>query len=526
MLISRGINPNEPSLHDLKSGAPLWSTFAGADWQNWLTGLFPTYVRYPFADRHRHFWSWVWSIKPGQRPDPFVAIWPRGGAKSTSAELAVVAIGLRGIRPYALYISGTQEQADKHVGTIGSAMESVGVERAVNRYGNSRGWRRNRLHTSGGFTVDALGLDTAARGIKVDASRPGLIVLDDIDELADSDARTRSKIDALTNTVIPTGSNDVAVLCVQNIIHKDSVFARLADGRADFLAGRIVSGPFAAIDGLTYEQRERGITITGGVATWEGQSLKECQGFIDLWGFRAFLRECQHLVNIDREGAMWSRSVIDRFRATDEPEHLSQIVVAVDPSAGSKDSSDEAGIVIAGKDRMRHGYVLADYTMRGTPAQWATRAIMAYAAHGANVVVGESNNGGEMVEAVIRGITREAVADELERFGHSRDLAVSGQQVPYVTVWASRSKETRAEPASMLYSQGRVHHVGGLPALEAEMVTWIPGEGKSPNRVDALVWALSRLNLVGGADLPANQPAQESRWRIGEAADRPSWKRY
>src|SRR3990167_11327411 len=122
-------------------------------WRDWLTVVFPTYVAAGFAPRHEDFWAWVWGIEPGVRPDPFVGIWPRGGAKSTSAELAAVSVAMRRKRRYGLYVSETQDQADKHVGTAAGAFESAGVDRAVNKYGNSKGWRRNRLRTNDGFTL-------------------------------------------------------------------------------------------------------------------------------------------------------------------------------------------------------------------------------------------------------------------------------------------------------------------------------------------------------------------------------------
>src|SRR5690606_26297837 len=145
----------------------------------------------------------------GVRPRPFVAVWPRGGAKSTSAELATVAGGARGQRRYAWYISEPQDQADKHVETIAAPLESPQVEyyypgmaeRKLGKYGNSRGWRRQRLRTASGFTIDALGLDRASRGAKVEEQRPDMMIFDDIDDKLDSAATTQKKIDIITTSL-------------------------------------------------------------------------------------------------------------------------------------------------------------------------------------------------------------------------------------------------------------------------------------------------------------------------------------
>lgn len=286
------------------------------DWQPWLTTLFPQHVRFPFAERHVEFWEWVWSIETDSAPRPFIAIWPRGGAKSTSAELAVAALGLRGKRKYVLYVRETQEQADKSVANIAALLESKAVEsyypehgdRKVSKFGASRGWRRNRLRTSGGFTVDAIGLDTAARGVKVEEQRPDLIILDDIDAKHDSAGATARKIKTITTSILPAGSSNVAVLAIQNLIIPDGVFSRLADGRADFLSERIVSGPYPAVEGLEtqwVEDEETGTrraVITAGEATWEGQNLDVCQRNIDTFGLAAFLQESQHDVSARKEG--------------------------------------------------------------------------------------------------------------------------------------------------------------------------------------------------------------------------------
>jgi hypothetical protein len=275
-----------------------------------VPSLFPKHVRYPFADRHVAFWDHVWSVQLGRPARAFIGIWPRDGGKSTSAELATAALGLRGVRKYALYVRMTQVQADKSVANIAALLESKAVERhypahadrEVNKYGNSKGWRRERLRTAGGFTVDAVGLDTAVRGLKVEEQRPDLIIFDDIDEQDDSAATTAHKINVLTKSVLPAGSDDLCVIGIQNLIIADGVFSRLEDGRADFLTDRVMSGPHPAIRGLEWEWQEDPETgtrvpiITSGEPTWLGQDVAKCQKLMQTIGPSAFEKECQHEV--------------------------------------------------------------------------------------------------------------------------------------------------------------------------------------------------------------------------------------
>jgi hypothetical protein len=289
---------------------------APAAWEDWLYTLFPSYVTSPFARRHEELWDWIWTVEEGNHPRPFVAIWPRGGAKSTTAEVGAVAIGCRGKRRYIWYICETQEQADTHVANIAAMLESssVGVyypkhaDRMIGKFGQSKGWRRNRLRTAGGLTVDALGLDTASRGLKVEEQRPDFIVLDDIDGEHDSPATTAKKIATITTAILPAGATDTAVLAVQNLIRPDGVFGRMESGRADYLADRIVSGPFPAVEGLVTEwvldeeTQTKQARIVAGTATWEGQDIATCQRMINRFGLAAFLKECQHMVKTRLEG--------------------------------------------------------------------------------------------------------------------------------------------------------------------------------------------------------------------------------
>jgi hypothetical protein len=169
-------------------------------------------------------------------------------------------------------------------------------------------------------------------------------------------------------------------------------------------------------------------------------------------------------------GALWKRGDIDANRIAQAPD-LVRIVVGVDPSVTRK--GNEAGIIGAGLAGNNHGYVLADRSIQGSPLEWAQEAVRLYHELQADCVVAEANQGGEMVELTI---------------------AQADPNVPVKLVYASRGKQTRAEPISAKYERGFVHHVGKFEKLEDELCLWIPGDA-SPNRLDAAVWALTDLML-------------------------------
>jgi len=176
----------------------------------------------------------------------------------------------------------------------------------------------------------------------------------------------------------------------------------------------------------------------------------------------------------DIEGSLWKIDIIEKYRVSLHPE-LKRIVIGLDPSTTANKDSDETGIIAVGIGTDGHGYVLEDATGIMTPNQWGRQAVRMYHSLNADRIVAEVNQGGDMVELVIRQV----------------DPAVS-----YPAVHASRGKVTRAEPVLALYEQGKVHHVGHLPHLEDEMTTWNSRESIiSPGRIDALVWGLTYLML-------------------------------
>lgn len=205
-------------------------------------------------------------------------------------------------------------------------------------------------------------------------------------------------------------------------------------------------------------------------------------------GTRVGRQELLAEILADVPGALWTREMLDNGRRLKAPE-LVRIVVGVDPSASAE--GDETGIIVCGKDAKGDGWVLEDATVSGSPDKWARAVVAAFHRHNADRIVPERNNGGEMVELTIRTVDR---------------------NVPIRTVWASRGKGRRAEPIAALYESGRIHHVGNLARLEDQMVMLTTEEylgAGSPDRADALVWALSDLMLKGSTSY---KPSDWATW--------------
>jgi phage terminase large subunit-like protein len=189
-------------------------------------------------------------------------------------------------------------------------------------------------------------------------------------------------------------------------------------------------------------------------------------------GTRLGRQELQAEILDDNPNALWNRKQIDALRVKEAPA-MKRVVIGVDPSVTSNEDSDLAGIIAAGIGADDHGYVLDDLSLIASPDGWARAAVKAYHDLKADRLVAEVNNGGDLVELVIRTVDR---------------------NVSYKKVHASRGKMIRAEPIAALYEQGRVHHVGSLQELEDEMCDYDPiTSSKSPDRMDALVWAFTEL---------------------------------
>ena len=184
------------------------------------------------------------------------------------------------------------------------------------------------------------------------------------------------------------------------------------------------------------------------------------------------------------EGALWSNKLIDEARLPEDTEkELKQIIVAIDPAVTNNEDSDETGIMVVGKDHNNQYYVLEDASGKYSPDGWARKAINCFYDWDADRIVAEVNNGGDLVERLLRGM----------------DV-----NIPYRSVRATRGKMVRAEPVAALYEQRRVHHIGYFPELESQLCSYTGETKPSPDRLDALVWGISEISKSKG----------EVNWRI------------
>lgn len=189
-------------------------------------------------------------------------------------------------------------------------------------------------------------------------------------------------------------------------------------------------------------------------------------------GTRLGRQELQAEILEDIEGALWNRDTLDKNRVDSvKLEDLTKIVVALDPTVSTAENATETGMIVMGKHKDGDGYMLADHSLTASPDGWARAAVNAYHQWEADRIIAEKNNGGEMVSLTINTVDK---------------------TIPVHLVWASRGKMTRAEPVAALDEQGKLHLVGIYPKLEDELCTY-DGEGNSPNRLDAYVWAATEL---------------------------------
>ena len=222
------------------------------------------------------------------------------------------------------------------------------------------------------------------------------------------------------------------------------------------------------------------VTVTRGSTYDNLQNLAEsfAKRIVERYeGTRLGRQELHAEILDDVVGALWSREMIDAHRLRETPPHFERIVVGVDPAVTSGEDADETGILVAGMIGNR-GYIVEDLSGQYTPQEWAIQAIKAYYKYNADRIVAEVNQGGDMVEHTIRTVDR---------------------NVSYKAVRAARGKILRAEPIAALYEQGRIHHCGTFAALEDQLCMYTHDSRESPDRLDALVWALTDL-MIGKND--------------------------
>jgi len=293
-----------------------------SDWREWLRTYAPQTFTGSFASFHCEFWTWFWAITLKRlRGEPlsdeesvFLAVWSRGGGKSSNVEWAAIAEGALIGNGYVLYISGTQALAESHVASVRERIESERVARdyphlsspRIGRFGNRYGWRQDVLVTASGWAIRPIGLDVGVRGGRIGETRPTLIILDDVDDFKDSPGVVEKKLETISRSIIPAGAAGTIILGAQNLIHRNSVFNQIVTRKTGVLGRRIVSGPFPAfenllIDRVSDDSGPRDV-ITAGVPTWADMDLQTCQKFLDDSGREAFLAEYQHDFSAIEEG--------------------------------------------------------------------------------------------------------------------------------------------------------------------------------------------------------------------------------
>ena len=262
--------------------------------------------------------------------------------------------------------------------------------------------------------------------------------------------------------------------------------------------------PLEILNGDGKDNRRLGLLRRADVAVTRGSTYDNAANlsaaFLDQMreryeGTRLGDQEIHGIVVDDMSGALFKRDDIDAKRVRVAPYDLARVVVAIDPATTSGEDSDETGIVVCAKGRDGLAYVLADESGRYSPEQWARKAVELYEKYKADRIIGEKNQGGDMVEHTIRTVS---------------------PRVSYRGVTARRGKALRAEPVAALYEQRRVCHVGSLPKLETQMCRFMP-EGVldgHDDRVDAMVHALTDLMLGEGAArlIDDDEPPVARRW--------------
>lgn len=475
-------------------------------WREWATEVFGLRN---FAPHQAEMWDWAWNVELGKPQRPFVGIWPRDHGKSTTVQAIVASLAARRAVQYVVYVSETQEQADRHVGDIESNLTTPAMKQRqpelakpqLNEHGHSRGWRRDRLTTASGLVVDGLGLDVKARGMKFDNERPDLIILDDIDSGDDSKHVTDSKEYKITDKILQAGTPDTKVLAVQNLVKEDGIFYRIWNGDADYLLNAYISY-VVAIENFEYERRETDdgyeYEITGGTPTWSEMGIPEWERVINRVGPTSFLKECQHEVE-DTGGGMFDHLDYRRMSLTEAVERTDFVrtVVAVDPAISDADESDCHGIQVDALGEDGCLYRLFSWEQRATSEAALRKALLKGVEYNAEKIIIETDQGGDTWRSVY-----ERAWNQLVERDEYPQINKNTRRPRYAFEKASstqKSKSARANEMLQDYEAGNIVHVTGTHlvlerGLNRAFVT------KPFDLADASYWSWRDLRTKGGGN--------------------------
>lgn len=452
--------------------------FMEAGYEATLKTLWPDDHHLPLAPFHHKAWQYLFEIMPDTYYDPYIMIWGRGSAKSTTAERATALLGALRRRKYVWYVSATQDSADTHILSIGDMLTSTPMQkyfpsmanRKVDKEGVKEGWRRNRLITQSGFAIDALGLDTAVRGRKLGDQRPDLIVIDDIDEQLDTPEMTIKKQDAIAQRLIPAGTPDVVVIGAQNLITPTGIFSQFAFKKSPILKKAIINGPIPAIYDLQIEDGQ----IIGGTPSWpERFPIEKCQNIVDQIGTSAFLIEYNHDV-FQTSGALYTR---EHIHYKPLPEQIQDYNIGVDPAMSDSARADESGIYVGALGADGDLYVAESRSGRHHPSVTKQIAYDLWQKYQCEIWIEIDNGGQWLVDSLI-------------------SMGIPTKQVVGVKS-GGISKRGRAQPiadkASTNIENNHLWLCQKFEKLENQMVSWVPAENaKSPDHLDGMTWALSK----------------------------------
>lgn len=489
--------------------------------------VFPNYATAPLAPHHQEWWRWVWALWPGRRPRPFVGIWNRAGAKTSSVQMGLALAGAHRRRHYVLYVARTQKQADDKVADFSAMFTQPHFaarwpemaqrkQLMVSTAGGSRRtaeWNRVRIRTAAGFTVEGVGLDVAARGIKMEDQRPDVIVFDDVDDQEDNPGKILKVLAAIRRALIPAGSADVAIVHINNLVHDNSVSSHITypdrfPEKEQLLLDRYLSGPVPAVWDLEVERSDcayvddsglpvPGYVIVGGRPSWEGFPIEAAQSALNASNLTDFLGEYQH--DVEEDGEFFSHIDWKLADLADVPwGRMIQVQCWVDPATSDTDRSDSMGLSVAGVDTYGVVWVLYSWEQITSPTEALKQAYRKAREYGASVLGIETDNGGDAWFPVAREALR-----ELREDGETVQAAASNDRLGFADDWrriklvgeragqTGKSKVERIKQLITPFERQRIVLVRGTHN------TLIKGLRRFPKKpldgVDAFWWAWHSL---------------------------------